>query len=184
MTETQTAPEAQSESPAHPQIHKTLALGKVAYSNPRRKANAVELELRLEWKSADDMARTVNLLPAPAHWALSICGSIWNATHTDCVSCGQNIDKIAKLINTPRTRRIKAIWERWHLNDTQAGTRKQTEAVNAWRAAGNHCDYNLALAHLESLGLAVDRGYKYGSAWLREPLPDNIRAEILQWFEA
>jgi hypothetical protein len=38
--------------------------------------------------------------------------------------------------------------------------------------------YDKACAHLEAKGLLLDRGYRYGSAWLSEPLPSDVVQEV------
>jgi len=42
-------------------------------------------------------------------------------------------------------------------------------------------DYTRRCDLLHRIGLLYDNGYKYGSAWLVEPLPDDIIAEVKSW---
>lgn len=163
-------------------MKKTLALGKVAYSGTRR-INAVELEFELRTLAGPKM--TVDLEPIESYTELSICGSIWNESHTDIVAGGQVIDTIERLFPSKRVRRIVAIWRRWHLNGMKAGTRAQNEAVDAFwadkeRDALNW--YDPTRVHLKTLGLLDDRGYRYGTAWLVEPLPAEIAEEVAALF--
>lgn len=73
--------------------------------------------------------------------------------------------------------RLKQIWQRWHLNDMRAGTPKQEEAVRKWRPTADDQGYDAACKMLESIGLLVDNGYRYGSSWLKEEVP----VEVLEW---
>lgn len=162
----------------------TLSLGKVAYSS-RRQINAVELELNLRTRS--DFKRTIDLEPVNEYTELSICGGVWNGPRTDYIACGQMVDEIARLIPSKRVRRIAAIWRRWHLNGLKAGTRPQ-ESLLDWRRsqlsqeAQRSDTYEARCAALEFMGLLVDRGYWYGSAWLFEPLPAEVVSEITALF--
>lgn len=89
---------------------------------------------------------------------------------------GQSIDMLREIgQGLPAILALADTWDRWHLNDTKAGTVKQTEALSDLDAKGLDY-YRAAMSHLEAKGLLVDRGYSYGSAWLLEPLPvDAIR---------
>lgn len=68
-------------------------------------------------------------------------------------------------------------WERWHLNDMRAGTLTQEAAVREWCGRGNTYDYDRVCNYLKSIGLLYDEGYKYGSSWLKEEVPDDV----LEW---
>lgn len=73
--------------------------------------------------------------------------------------------------------KLREYWERWHLNDTNAGTPKQEAAVRAWKAAGNKYDYKDACNYLKTIDLYEDDGYRYGSKWLFEEVPQ----EVIRW---
>lgn len=75
--------------------------------------------------------------------------------------------------------RLHMIWDKWHLNGMKAGTPKQEAFVEEWRKT-NEYDYTNASKALEEAGLLVDDGYKYGSSWLREDLPEEIIQEVEQ----
>ena len=78
-------------------------------------------------------------------------------------SCGQiGLDGVrpAKGWNAGTVRVLRKVWDRWHLNDMNAG---------CW--------------HQRELGWDVDRhlskpcpvcGYKYGTAWLSEEVPERV----------
>jgi len=58
------------------------------------------------------------------------------------------------------------LWERWHLNDMKAGCEHQRKL--GWKSYDEHPSEPCPVC-----------GYKYGSAWLREELPESV-VEFLQ----
>lgn len=68
-------------------------------------------------------------------------------------------------------------WKHWHLNNMKAGDPVQEREVWRWRYQGNQYSYEAACKHLEKKGLLVHDGYRYGSAWKKEEVPDRI----LKW---
>lgn len=66
------------------------------------------------------------------------------------------------------------IWDRWHLNTMRAGTPRQQEILRPWLKRTPNKDYTEQCDYLFSHGLLIDDGYKYGTAWLYEPLPDDV----------
>lgn len=87
---------------------------------------------------------------------------------------GQCIDELRSVgRGMPAMLQLADTWDRWHLNGMHAGTVKQQEALKG--ATLDRLNYyESATKHLESVGLLNDRGCKYGSAWLFEPLPESI----------
>lgn len=77
--------------------------------------------------------------------------------------------------------RICEIWQQYHLNDLQSGTRKQTENLTKELHRADH--YTEACEYLKSIDLFEDRGYKYGHGWLCKEIPSEIVAEIVTWQE-
>ena len=75
--------------------------------------------------------------------------------------------------------RICEIWQQYHLNDLQSGTRKQTEQLTKELHRADH--YTEACEYLKSIDLFEDRGYKYGHGWLCKEIPAEIVAEIMTW---
>lgn len=153
----------------------TLSLGKVAYYG-KSKSNEVTLELELKTKS--DCIDWETLEPIENITTLSICGNIWNSKKTDIYCGGQCLDEISKYIKTKEFNRIKSIWEEYHLNDLNAGTKSQTEAIREWESKGNKYEYEAACNHLKDIGLYEDRGYKYGHGWLCATIPSEVINEI------
>jgi len=159
-------------------MEKTLHLGKIDYYGTGRRINAVDIIVNLDYGDISED----NQKPR----RLSITGDIWNMPHTDIVSGGQNLEEIGKLFpRNKKVQRIVEVWKRWHLNDMRAGSPAQEEWL---REYGRGRDYTETLERLANVGLAWDNdvdgypdGYKYGSAWLTEELPDEIIAEVESW---
>lgn len=85
----------------------------------------------------------------------------------------------------PTAAKFFQIWEKWHLNDMQAGTPAQTAALQTRKAemvGGRISSYEEDSVYLTECGLNPDpaTGYRYGSAWLQVDVP----ADILAWLAA
>ena len=93
-------------------------------------------------------------------------------------SSGQCFDSVK-----PRTAaqgRLIQIWTDHHLNDMNAGTPKQEEALKDFDG-----DYTAQCEHLKQKGLyevTLKDGtkYKYGTSWLYRELPKDLKKEVLQ----
>jgi hypothetical protein len=64
---------------------------------------------------------------------------------------GWNNSKVQELLN---------IWDRWHLNDMRAACEHQRERGETWEIAPS--------------AVCPDCGYKLGSAWLKEEVPETV----------
>lgn len=152
-------------------MKKTIDLGKIDYNQSGRKNCRVTVDIEIR----DD-------------GELSICGNIWNPRGTDCYSCGQNLDEIGKLFpSSEKVQRIVAIWKRWHLNNMKAGSPRQESHLRehplSYEYPTTHFDE--ALKVLGAVGLNPDmkymrdgKPYQYGSAWLKEELPSEVKLVI------
>lgn len=77
------------------------------------------------------------------------------------------------------TATVVALWHRWHLNDMQSGCIHQESRYQAdarERPAWNN-EYTGSTGDTLS-GPCAECGYRYGTAWLYEPLPDDILDQI------
>lgn len=119
---------------------------------------------------------------------LSISGYAQERTTSDYSYCGQIYDEVLKEINNlkrvekSKIKRIIEIWKQYHLNDLKAGTIKQENYIKELKNNGFKYDYSKALEELRKINLDIDNGYKYGSSWLAEVIPDNILIEIKELF--
>lgn len=181
------------------EIKRTFTLGKIAYWPKSRKANAVEIGVRLSKLSNGE-------------WEFTAMGDIWNCRHTDCLSCGQNFDTIAEYYKgNPLFDEIYDLWKKYHLNGMNTGTFRQekalldeTERRNANHRAKGEAEerpltyadrYEDACEYLKSIGLYIDSlgegewipcasedcrpdHYPYGHAWVVRKLPKEALVRI------
>lgn len=69
------------------------------------------------------------------------------------------------------------VWEKWHLNDMQAGTPAQMEYLKDHTFPGYPTShYEWASDLLAAANLNPDGGYKYGQAWLSVEVPEDVLA--------
>lgn len=161
---------------------KTILLSKVdGYGIGRRSCKA---EIQITLKIRPGTHRTVDLEDTENPVILSIVGSVWNHIHTDVVFCGQCYERLLKLLpDSELLQRIVKVWKHWHLNDLRAGTREQQAIIDEYRQQNPdwQYDYIHECEVLAAYGLLVDRGCKYGTAWLVELLPNSVVAEVMSW---
>ena len=99
----------------------------------------------------------------------------------------QNIIPEKILENNHILKRIVEIWNRWHLNNNNAGTINQMaylKEISNEYGLNETCDYDLECDLLNKAGLYIDKGYIYGTDWLFEPLPKNVYDEIVELFKS
>jgi hypothetical protein len=167
-------------------MEKTFKLGKIAYYG-KAKRHAVELEVELKkgtrtalhWDTLEPVEGTDQFL-----FTASAC--IWNHKHSDIYCGGQCLDTINETFKrvNPIFKKIYPIWKKYHLNDLKSGTKKQIEALDQYQFKSGRYDYIEACEYLKSIDLYDDRGYKYGSAWLYQPLPEDVLQTILDVLQA
>lgn len=83
---------------------------------------------------------------------------------------------------------LMQIWKRWNNNDLRAGSPAQMEHLRIVETTtGLTLTYENVCEILQNAGLYVDEhfnwgsdtaGYRYGSAWIFEPLPESV----IEWF--
>lgn len=170
---------------------KTIALGRVPGD---------------EWgyKSTMPVEVEVELRDRDGYTELAIQGSVWKPGRGDIVSGGQNYETIAELFpRSPKVQRIVEVWKRWHLNGMKAGCEHQR--AEGWdkrpidpskptHTYGLHFEgqkspsWNLLgwvrpAEHPDGLlGKPCPVcGYRYGTEWKHEPLPQEIIDEVRSW---
>lgn len=146
-------------------MRKRFTFGKIDFYGRGRKINSVEVDVELSDKGV-----------------FTASGTIWNSKHTDCVCGGQCLDTIAKYIKNPTFKKIHGLWKQYHLNDMHAGTVRQEEALDAAGLTGYANNYRKCCDYLESIGLLVDDGYKFGTGWLKRDIPAEDLEEIKKLF--
>ena len=121
---------------------------------------------------------------------LSICGVEGPKSNGDCHGgCGQvvmhewKITEYAPGWDSELVAKFREVWERWHLNYIVAGSPAQMEFLRANPVTFKYPEsyYEKARESLTAAGLQPDAGYvrdgkpySYGSAWLREELPQDV----------
>lgn len=144
-------------------IEKTFQFGKIGLYG-KRKINSVEVEVALE----DDSDKPV----------FTTSATVWNQSQTDCILAGQCLDTLVPYLkNNELFMKIHRLWKLYHLNNMKAGTPKQEAAVEEYLKDHKY-DYKEVCDYLESINLLEDNGYKYGTSWLYEPIPENDLEEI------
>ena len=115
-----------------------------------------------------------------AGYELSICGT-GMGYGGQCLDTFKNkaeqymIDELRReLFN-----RVFAIWDEYHLNTLNAGTKKQFECLEQCDALT--LDYEGRCNVLKEQGLYDDNGYLYGHGWLGKQIPTEVLDEILSW---
>ncbi len=99
-------------------------------------------------------------------------------------ACGQivthdwDITEFGKGWSSETITKFRGIWNMWHLNDMTPGTPRQMDYLRT--IPGGIPNYSTACKILEQADLLVDDGYKYGSKWLREEVPDDV----IEWLMA
>lgn len=112
-------------------------------------------------------------------WAANADGSR-DRRRAEGVAYGQIVDTLRR-VGTSRALRVADLWDRWHLNGLRAGCVHQAEAARAIYATMP--DYAQDRARWDALSaLPCPEGYKYGSAWLFEPVPADVLAELRTLF--
>ena len=179
-------------------MKKTFTFGKIAYDNPHAKTNLVTIDVELKTRGGE-MTFTVDRKTGektitgktPVYTELSICGNVWNRRKTNILCGGQCLDTIAEyaaqLEDRDTFELLFDLWKKYHLNGMHAGTPEQEKAIEEWKAAGNKYEYTAVCEMLKErglyevnyTGLSVGRRYenepyKYGHAWLVQPLPGDV----------
>lgn len=137
------------------------------------------LRVSLENKKACAPGRTVDGQPVSAFVQLSIVADIFypGDRARDPRMVGQCYGTIAEHWgDNPLVAELVEIWKRWHLNGLRAGNRAQEEHLraNPVDAVYPVSHYDAACSSLKEAGLQPSDGYRYGTAWLVEPLPLEV----------
>ena len=155
-------------------MEKVFNFGKIDFYNNGRKINPVTIE--------------VNLRDTDKGPEFSASGYVWNSKHTDTVCGGQCLDEldiVSTLHNNPLFSKIYRLWKLYHLNGMNAGTARQTKAINEYLERTNfRYDYSQMCDYLKSIDLYEDKEYlfkygnelkpyRYGSSWLYHSIPDE-----------
>lgn len=176
----------------------TLNFGKInARGTSRRYEAEVTIELRRRGGektfTMQNGEKVYTGNTTPEYVELSICGTVWNTTKTNCIMGGQCLDEMYKHLRHNETfREIYKLWKEYHLNGMHAGTPEQEKAVQDWKQkTGKQYDYTEICEYLKEIGLyevnftglTVGRRYenepyKYGHGWIIQELPGDVLVRI------
>lgn len=182
-------------------FYKVVNPGKIMCYLPRMGKDAptnvfCKIELNERDRDREGLKLSISGVEGPLYNGncLGSCGQIdMHLKPTSFVQFGPGWDagKIAKFLE---------IWGQWHLNDMEAGSPRQRAFLRAKKAeimktdqliqeaphayaikAGFKDHYSMVCKWLDDAGLRIDneyehngKPYKYGTAWLYEPLPEVV----------
>lgn len=139
--------------------------------------SSVAIEAELIERTPQGNFDTVQHAPAEGIWReLSIHGAVWHkgarlTRERGADGYGQiteylrDITRPSGALTRADVNRLAEIWERWHLNLMRAGCA--------------HMDLPEDKSYDARMGITCPvTGYKYGSAWLYEPLPEGLWREV------
>lgn len=156
---------------------KTL-YNKKLYVGVKNTGKKMYIDLTIRQEAETRTAQTTTLKPITAYKTLSMCGTGGqNREETADINSYKELFITAADLNT-----IIQIWDKWHLNDMNAGTEKQTAFIKEWEKDHKY-DYTAVCEALKEAGIYEDNGYKYGHAWLVKLLPEEVITEVISIFE-
>lgn len=141
-------------------LYRTLDFGKIDYHKTGRKINVVNLEVALKNADTDKPAFTVS-------------GKVWNSKHTDIHAGGQCLDTVKpyfkhnKLYNL-----IEDLWEKYHLNDMNAGTPEQEKCLKEHEDERETIANEYAKALWEKARIEYGYSDNYYKKWIENCLRD------------
>ena len=149
---------------------KTFNFGKIDYNNIGRKINLVTIEVKFDGER------------------FSACGNVWNNKQTDIISGGQNLDDLYNYFNNNGLfLKIYSLWKQYHLNDLTPGTPKQMAFLSTIQKPINAEFYTWECEQLEKVDLLIDdlngKPYKYGTSWLTNTIPCDVKNDINKLLE-
>ena len=160
-------------------------------------------------RTEDRMRVYVTITLDETEGRLSISGLGYSKGQREAVSSGQIRDMVGEVVDftgssfTPADRdSLLAIWERWHLNDMRAECEHQraagwdTKRIDESKPADSYglhyegqknASWNLAkwVYPAEYAGGLLTKecpecGYKCGTAWRMEEIPQDVRTEVVR----
>lgn len=156
-------------------LRKTFSLGKIDYNGSGRRNCEVTVDVRLRYRNDEP--------------EFSASAYVWNPRRTDIYTGGQIFDGLKCYMHSPLFDKIYEYWKQYHLNTMHAGTPEQEDALEQWHESlqGHDkialFDYKRDCEYLKSIGLYEveweGQPYRYGSAWLTRPIPEDVVEEII-----
>ena len=138
------------------------------YTDVDGRVNTVTVDVKLVRMTGAFTTTDHDTIEHPLY--LSIVGDV-RGPGRSTVTTGQCVDEVQRVTrfdpawDTERAASLVEVWHRWHLNDMRPGCAHQTPIGDT---PGERLDRTPA---------CEQTGYRWGSAWLVEPLP----AEVIDW---
>jgi hypothetical protein len=127
-----------------------------------------------------DGFQTTTHQPAVGLLGLSVTSYLWRRDGSDIETGGATrahlrgrLDRLAPDITREDVTALADIGDRWHLNDLSAGCVHQEVVWEDGRYGRQ--------PSLTATEPCPETGYRYGSAWLVEPLPEDVIATAERW---
>jgi len=145
----------------------------------------VTIEIRAERLQRRETYETIEHETVSEPLGFALTSAVWDPSRTDWIAGGATVEPLREVVErgtvSPRLTsdglaRLADIGERWHLNDVKAGCAHQTVVYE-----DGEYGRRPSLTLTEPCPMT---GYRYGSSWLIEPLPDGLLDEvsdILEW---
>lgn len=115
-----------------------------------------EVDVELTEQASAEGRRTIDHEPVGPYTRVSFQGTVYEKGRSTWTHAGQVSDSL------PEFHPLRTLWERWHLNDMRS-----------------HCVHQPAGTAWDKAEDCPVTGYKCGSSWLVEAVPDEVVAEIL-----
>lgn len=150
---------------------------KSGYVGRTNEGSRIWLEIELRQQTQVASRQTIEHEPASESLELSICGLIVDKGCRRVSGAGQVVDYVRRIV-TPaegwtraELRRLVDVWDRWHLNGMQAGCAHMPANATVGKT---ECPVQAADPEIE-------KPYVHGTAWLVEPLPDDVIKQVRTW---
>lgn len=156
-------------------IIKEFDLGLVSTDFSKRRCRVL-VQLRLSYINKQNL--TMDDKKVSGYWVLSIYATLKSGR--GYVMIGQCLDTLAEmndLKTNPKFIKLYKWWKRYHSNDLSVGVRVQKEFLKdkVYTSCQEACDI------LAKAGLLTVDGYRYGTNWRLELIPQNVIDEIAQF---
>lgn len=147
------------------------SLGFTDYDTPGRKNNEAVVEIRLEKKSVWSPYQSISHEQKPEGYEtikLTFSLTIWQPRKKDITAwySGNGFSESGLFKHNKKFQRLCELAARWHLNAMKPGCEHQITGP---------CNNPTIMSQV-----CPESGYKYGSAWLFEEVPQEIVNEIIQ----
>lgn len=162
-------------------MEKTFQFGKIDYNGTGRRINLVTVDVNLKNNRDGFPVFTASI-------------DVWNGRGTDIITGGQAFRYVPKVPeNNDLYQEIVSLWKKYHLNDTNAGTKAQEDALKKSGISTSGWNYKESCDYLKKKGLYevkltptekkynpryAGAPYRYGSGWIYRPIPASDLAKI------